>query len=249
MSSRFPVKIPVMRSKPARSADDRLDRRHHRAVQHRFPAEGQGQVVGAEEGAVHAVDAEDVVEVVQARAGLDLRQQQRLVARAEQGDAGQALAAPPLGREVSGPHQVLGLAGRLDRGDDHAVDPGVQHPRQLRPVVRRQPDQHRHRADPGQRGDISDIEIAVLDIDPDPVRAATARHLQAERAQERQPQPPPARPAARAHLPREAGHAAPCLAAPCLAAPCLAAPVSSCTEQAVGVVHRPAADQRQRGLL
>jgi hypothetical protein len=40
--------------------------------------------------------------MVQARAGLDLRQQQRLVARAEQGDAGQALAAPPLGREVSG---------------------------------------------------------------------------------------------------------------------------------------------------
>ena len=73
--------------------------------------------------------------MVQARACLDHRQQQRLVARAEEGSARQALTAPPPGREAGGLDQLPGLGGGLDGRNDHAVDPGVQHPGQLRFVV------------------------------------------------------------------------------------------------------------------
>ncbi len=43
-----------------------------------------------------------------------------------------ALAAPAPGREAGRLHQLPGLGGGLDGRDDHAVDPGVQHARQLR---------------------------------------------------------------------------------------------------------------------
>ena len=53
---------------------------------------------------------------------------------------------------------------------------------------------------PRQRGDIGKIEIAVLDVDRDPFRAAAVRHLQAERAQEGKPQLAPAGRIARTQL-------------------------------------------------
>ena len=73
--------------------------------------------------------------MVQPRPRLDHRQQQRLVAPSEQGNPRQPHAAPPPGREIGGLYQLPGLSGRLDGGHDHAVDPGVQHPGQLRLVV------------------------------------------------------------------------------------------------------------------
>jgi transcriptional regulator with XRE-family HTH domain len=197
-------------SPPADLVNHGRHRRHHHALQHRFLAERQGQVVGTDKDAVHPVDPEDLVKMVEPRARLHHRQQQRLVPRAEQGSARQPLATPPPGREVRGLNQLPGLSTGLDGGHDHAVHPGVQHPRQLRLVVRRKPHEHRHRADPRQRRDVPDLEIAVLHVDPDPFRPAHgACHLKAERAQERHPQPPPAGPrrTARTQLSREARHA------------------------------------------
>ena len=52
------------------------------------------------------------------------------------------------------------------------------------------------------------MQITVLDVDPDPRRAATARQLEAERAPDVSHSPRRQNPVARAHLLREPRHAA-----------------------------------------
>ncbi|MBL0002820.1 MAG: hypothetical protein IPP00_02050 [Actinomycetales bacterium] len=81
----------------------------------------------------------------------------------------------PTRRRVCRVDQTAGLCRRLDSRDDDPVGTGVKHPREGSRVVGGDADQHGKATGAQQRRYVGRLEVAVLQVDPEPVGADLRR--------------------------------------------------------------------------